>query len=236
MKLNLFFSFAFILVLSNSALASSANHQFENLMSLQIQAENFIKNSALDSPYPAIISIKKINSRLKLKQCNTDVHIEYNNQHKKSGNTLLKLSCVSPVKWRMHLPVNITLFQDVLVLKNPVTRSQIIDESDVIVKKTNEKYLIKGFYTHLEQLRYLETKRELKSGTILSPSNLKAKKLIKSGQQVTLQLNASGLGIKVSATALHSASKGQLIKVRNNNSLKVIEGTVKDAGLVFVNL
>ena len=60
--------------------------------------------------------------------------------------------------------------------------------------------------------------------------------MIKSGQQVTLELNYLGLGIKVSGTALQSASKGQLIKVRNNNSLKTVEGTVKSAGVVIVNL
>lgn len=235
MKINLIYSFAFIFAQPSMLHASAQNITYENLTAIEIMAENFIKNSDLGSPYPAIINVKPISKKLKLKKCKQDILIEFNNS-KKSGNTLLKISCLSPVKWRMHLPVNITLFQDVLVLKNSAIKSQTIDEDDIIVKKMSQKYLMRGFYTHIEQLKQLETKRNLKANTLLSPTNLKARKLIKSGQQVTLQLNYQGLGIKASGTALQSASKGQLIKVRNNSSLKIIEGTVTSAGVVQVNL
>lgn len=236
MKFKIIYSFAFILMLPLLLQASMPNVAYENLKSIELLAEKHIKNSNLDSPYPAIINVKPISKKLKLKKCNQALHIEFNNDNKKSGNTLLKISCQTPVKWKMHLPVNITLYQDVLVLKNPIIKSQSIDDDDVIVKKMNQKYLMRGFYTHSDQLKLLESKRNLKADTILSPSNLKAKMLIKSGQQVTLQLNYSGLDIKATGTALQSASKGQLIKVRNNNSLKTVEGTVKSAGVVQVNL
>jgi len=236
MNLKIIYSFMIILALLFSLTAKASVNVFENLTSLKINAELFIKNNDLESPYPINIDIKPISKKLKLKKCGHPLDFEFNNLHKKSGHTLIKVSCHAPVKWRMNLPVTITLYQDVLVLKHPVIRSQSIDEEDVIVKKMNAKYLVRGYYTQIDQLRQLETRRDLKASTILSPSNLKAKLLIKSGQQVTLQLNYSGLAIKVSATALHSASKGQLIKVRNNNSLKIVEGIVKSAGVVQVNL
>jgi len=236
MNLKFIYSFSIIFCLPISLAAVASSNDFENLTALKLNAELFIKNNDLDSPYPIIINIKSISKKLKLKKCGQPLEYEFNNSRKKSGNTLIRVSCHSQVKWRMNLPVNITLFQDVLVLKHPVIRSQSIDEDDVIVKKMNERFLIRGYYTHVDQLRQLESRRDLKAATVLSPSNLKAKLLIKSGQQVTLQLNYSGIGVKVSGTALHSASKGQLIKVRNNNSLKTVEGTVKSAGIVQVNL
>lgn len=236
MKLKFTYSFALFFILINSSLVSAQIIAFENLTALSLKAENFIKNIEIDSDYPVIVNIKPISKKLKLKKCNSPIIFEFNNQRKKTGNTLLRVSCNSPTKWRMHLPVQITSFQDVLVLKQPVLRSQTIDESDIVVKKMNEKHLMRGYYTHVDQLKNLETKRNLKGNTILSPSNLKIRHLIKSGQQVTVQLFDSGIGVKASGTALHSGSKGQRIKVRNNSSLKIIEGVVKSANIVQVNL
>ncbi len=236
MNLKLIYSFTTFFTLFLCMPVSATQNTFENLTALALNTELFIKNNALESPYPAIIEIKPISKKLKLKRCGKEVTFEFSNERKKTGNTLVKASCNSAVRWRMNIPVKITLFQDVLVLKHPVIRSQSIDEEDVIVKKMDEKYLVKGFYTQVDQLRLLETRRNLNAATVLSPSNLKAKHLIKSGQQVTIQINVTGIGIKASGTALHSASKGQLIKVRNNSSLKTIEGIVKSASTVLVNL
>ncbi len=236
MNLKLIYSFITFFILVASMPNHAKQSAFENLTALALKAELFIKNNTLESPYPAIIHVKPISKKLKLKACQSEIAFEFSNERKKSGDTLIKASCQSPVKWRINLPVSITLFQDVLILKKPVIRGQSIDEDDVIVKKMNEKYLARGFYTQTEQLQLLEAKRNLKASTILSPTNLKPKQLIKSGQQVIITLNATGIGIKVSGTALHSASKGQLIKVRNNSSLKTVEGKVLSDTTVLVNL
>lgn len=230
------YSFVILFLFGSYAAADTKIKTYENLTKLLLESEKFIKNSHLDSEYPVSIKIKPISKRMKLVQCEHPINYQYSNETKTSGNTLLKVSCSSPVKWRFHLPVSITLYHDVLVLNKPVIRGQSIDEEDVRVKKIDAKYLTKGFYTHVDQLRLLESKRNLKKDIILSPSHLKHKQLIKSGQQVTLLVEDMGIAIKASGTALQSASKGQLIKVRNNSSLKTVEGIVIRNGLVKINL
>lgn len=209
--------------------------EFENLLSLKIKAEKFIKNSHLNEQYPLDIEIKPINNKLKLRQCDSKLEFTYSNLNKVSGNTLLKVSCNNPVSWKLNLPVKIGIFRDVLTLKSPVLRGQNIDSSMVIVKKLNQLNLKRGFYTHVDQLKLLQSRRNLKANTVLNPSNLKAKNLVEAGQQVTVVLNQLGFGIKISATALQSASNGQRVKVRNNSSLKTIEGIVNSNGYVLVN-
>lgn len=236
MKLKLIYSFTVFLLFNQCIYAYAQPSQFQNLTALSLEAENFLKNKDFSSPYPAQIEIKRISEKIKLKKCISPITFDFANKRKKTGHTLLKASCSSPVNWRINLPVKITVFQDVLVLKQPVIRSQTIDNDDIIVKKMNVSQLTKGYYTHINQLNQLETKRNLKALTVLSPSHLKAKRLIQSGQQVTLQLNYSGIGVKASGTALQSASKGQRIKVRNNSSLKIIEGIVTSNSIVQVNL
>ncbi|MBL7005276.1 MAG: flagellar basal body P-ring formation protein FlgA [Gammaproteobacteria bacterium] len=236
MKLKNIVSFLIIICCLQTSYAKTPTNQYEALTSIVMKAENFIENNYLESTYPPIIQIKPISKRMKLAQCHEGLSIQFNNNSKQFGNTLLKINCKGPVHWSMKLPVKITLFQDVLVLKNAVIKSQSIDVNDIIVKKVDRKELVRGYFSHVSQLKRLQTKRNLTAGTILSPSNLKAKQLVKTGQQVTIFYSAFGMGIKATGTALNSASKGQLIKVRNNSSSKVIEGIVASEGVVKAHL
>ncbi len=60
--------------------------------------------------------------------------------------------------------------------------------------------------------------------------------MVKSGQNVTLILDYKGINIRTSGKALRSAGMGQLVKVRNSTSQKIVEGIVTGEGLVKVNL
>ncbi len=60
--------------------------------------------------------------------------------------------------------------------------------------------------------------------------------MVRSGQQVTLVLDYKGLQIKSTGTALRSASLGEIVKVRNNQSLRVVEGIVSGDALVRVSI
>jgi len=86
------------------------------------------------------------------------------------------------------------------------------------------------------RLRRLQAKRNLASNSILNSANVAPKLLVTSGQKVTIILKINGLHIKSTGLALQSASLGQLIKVRNTQSNKIVEGTVSSEGQVSVTL
>ena len=73
-------------------------------------------------------------------------------------------------------------------------------------------------------------------GTVLTPANLRPLLLVRSGQQVTLLLDFNGLQVRSSGKALQSARLGQLVKVRNSQSRKIVEGVVAGEGLVRIGI
>ena len=152
------------------------------------------------------------------------------------GNTSLTIRCKAPVNWQIHLPVRIDIYDDIAVTKTPLIKGQSIDAKSIHFRKKKITDLHQGYFRKIDSLDRLQAKRNLSSNSILNSANVAAKHLVTSGQTVTILLKINGLQIKSTGLALQSASLGQLVKVRNKQSNKIIEGTVSSEGQVSVNL
>ncbi|MDH5352950.1 MAG: flagellar basal body P-ring formation chaperone FlgA [Gammaproteobacteria bacterium] len=210
--------------------------EFQSLPSIRLQAEEFIAQHPYQSPYPPGFEVGHIDNRLKLKACPNALSIEFTNPNKLFGNTALNISCAGATAWKLLLPVRIDLYDDVLIAATPLHKGQIIDENKVSFQKKNISRLNNGYYARDDDFASLEVRRNLKRGTVLTPNNLRPRLMVKSGQQVTLILEYKGLEIKSTGQALSSARRGEAVKVRNNQSRRVVEGIASGQALVRVNI
>lgn len=214
----------------------NAAAQRQSLASIQLQAESFLANYPYQSPYPVEFKLSRMDPRLKLNACASNLEISFTRQDKVYGNTSLDIRCPNPTSWNIHLPVRVDLYDDVLVSRQPLVRGQAPGSDDVKLRKVNVSTLTRGYFRHPDDLHNLQVKNNLSADMVLNPSNLSPRKLIKSGQKVTIVLNFKGLQVKSSGEALNAASEGQLIKVRNSGSSKIIQGIVSANGQVIVGL
>lgn len=210
--------------------------EFQSLPSIHMQAEAFIERYPYQSPYSPGFEVNRIDSRLRLKACPDSLKIEFSHLNKIQGNTALNISCTGATTWKLLLPVRIDIYDDVLVARTPLHKGQIIDESQVDFQKKNISRLNNGYYSLGDELSSLEVRRNLKRGAILTPNNLRPRLMVKSGQQVTLILEHKGLKIKSTGLALGSARQGEVVKVRNNQSRRVVEGIVSGLAQVRINI
>lgn len=208
----------------------------QSLTSIQLQAESFLTTYPYQTPYPIQFKLSSLDSRLNLKACASELRIDFTRQDKISGNTSLDIRCPGPTSWNIHLPVRVDVYDDVLVSRIPLVRGQSLSSSDVKFKKTNTSQLNRGYFRQINDLKNLQAKNNLPANKVLDPTNLAPRKLIKLGQKVTIVLNFNGLEVKSSGKALSAASEGQLIKVRNTGSNKIIQGIVSANGQVKVSL
>jgi flagellar basal body P-ring formation protein FlgA len=208
----------------------------QSLTSIQLQAESFLTNYPYQTPYPVQFKLSSLDPRLNLKACASELRIGFTRQDKISGNTSLNIRCTGPTHWNIHLPVRVDVYDDVLVSRIPLVRGQSLSSTDVKLKKTNISKLNRGYFRQINDLNNLQAKNNLAANKVLDPTNLVPRKLIKLGQKVTIVLNFNGLEVKSSGMALSAASEGQLIKVRNTGSNKIIQGIVSANGQVKVSL
>ncbi len=223
-----------LLIAAYAASMDSAWAERQSLASIKLQAESFIAAYPYESPYPARFQLSALDPRLQLKPCASDLEIDFARADKVMGNTALSISCNQPVHWQIHLPVQVDIYDDVMVNRVPLVKGQFIDTKLVKPKKTKVSALFHGYFSEKVALTGLQAKRNLASNTVLTPANLAPRQLVASGQQVTILLNLKGLQVKSTGQALQSASMGQLVKVRNTQSNKIVEGVVTAHGQISV--
>jgi|GEM_PF-281805 len=222
------------LLLAILTLAPPARAERQSLASISLQAESFIATYPYESPYPAKFQLTRLDPRLHLKACDSSLQIGFTQNAKVMGNTSLSIGCAAPVDWNISLPVQISVFQDVIVNKTPLIKGQGIDASRITFKKMDVSRLNQGYFSKLEQIDELQAKRNLRPGTVLDTGNVAARQLVKSGQRVTILFKAGGISIKSTGQALHAARYGEAVRVKNTGSNRVIEGLVTAPGQITV--
>lgn len=79
-----------------------------------------------------------------------------------------------------------------------------------------------------------ELARSLNAGSTFKLSQLRAPKVIKRGQVVTLKAGAGGLEVQIQGKALGDAAEGERVLVSNLSSGRQVEGTANADGSVTV--
>lgn len=219
-----------------SASVSATTGNIQSVASIRLQAEAFLAAYAYESPYPARFRLGTLDSRLRLRACAKPLNVEFARPGLDRGNTALRIRCAQTGGWKIHLPVRVDLFDDVAVTSKPVLKGQLIDASAVRYQKHNVSRLKNGYFAKSTTLQPLEARRNLARGAVLTPKNLTPRLLVRAGQQVTLVISLNGLQVKSTGKALQSARLGELVRVRNSQSLKIVEGVVSGNGLVEVSI
>jgi flagella basal body P-ring formation protein FlgA len=230
--LNLTLACLGLIIIANTVKAD----KYQSLESIRFQAEEYIMQFNYKTPYLPEFKVNYLDSRLKLASCNAPLQIEFSNHQKTYGSTSLNIDCHNSPKWRIRLPIKVDVFDDVIVAQRPFSRSQKIDSDMLIYEKRNISLLNEGFFTQVNDLKHTESKRNLRRGSVLTQNNTRPSEMVKLGQSVTLILDYKGISVRTSGRALQSARIGQLVKVRNSKSQKIVEGVVFGEGLVKINL
>lgn len=229
-------SFAAVGALATALACPAQADAQQSLTSIRMQAEAYVMGYDYRSPYPPKVELSRLDSRLRLKACPVELDVAFAHPGRDRGNTVLRIRCPVTPAWKLHLPARIAVFDDVAVAARPLVKGQIIDVAAVVMQKTDVSRLNHGYFAKLEELRDFEARRNLPRGTVLTPKALTPRRLVRTGQTVTLVLEVGGLEVRSSGEALHAASQGQVVRVRNSQSQKIVEGVVAGDGVVRVAL
>ena len=149
------------------------------------------------------------------------------------GRNGIQIQCTSPY-WSQTFAIRLKHFLPVVVLKSSVTSGEILSHQDVHAVEMDIGEQNKGYFTDPEPLIGQVVRRSLRPGTVINPDMIEAPDLIKRGEPVTIMVKRPGLMIEMDGTALVSGRRGELIRVRNTRSQKVVSGRVVDTGVVQV--
>jgi flagella basal body P-ring formation protein FlgA len=182
------------------------------------------------------IKIGRIDPRLKLQQCTTPLEIFLPQNSRTTGRTIVGVKCHSPKKWTIYVQADIIKSIKVFVSTGPISRGEKIDETSVELKLMESDQLRFGYITDKNDIIGMVASRRISADTVITPRMLTKPKLVKRGEKVQIIAEVDGVVIRVEGEALEDGAKGDIIRVRNTSSRKIIEAEVIAPGKVKVRV
>ncbi len=144
----------------------------------------------------------------------------------------LELSCPDSPGWSITALVQANVFLPVVHAARVIERGQTISAEQLQLQEVNIGKASRGFYNSLDEVVGQGAKRRVRAGQLIAPNLLSAPLLIRRGQQVTIIASQDGISASATGEALANGREGEVIRVRNLGSQKVIEAQVVEEGVV----
>ena len=209
-----------------------AEQKFQSHDSIYQLVKNTIARNIKTADYE--ISVLPLDSQLKLPECAEPLAAVTPDDLINAGRTTIGIRCDKGTKWSIFTSAIVRIYDNVIVLSRPVQRGEIITQQHLAVEKRDVSKLRGDFITQFEQLENKQAARYMPTGSILSLKSFIEPFLVKRGEKITISAVQPAFTIRMNGIAMMDGTKGQRIRIKNENSGRIISATVVEAGVVSV--
>jgi len=148
------------------------------------------------------------------------------------GNAFLSVNVIVDERIIETIPVsmNIRVFKEILIPKKTLERGEQITASDFERKRREVTRYKKGVIEDFSEIKEMVPKKVIRSSVIMSMNMFEQPQLIKRGDIVKIVLKSDTLTIKTKGIALNNAKKGEIVRVENIDSKRIITAIVDGKG------
>jgi len=225
---------AALLLTWSMAPAAATEHQAQSHQSIRDAAETHALQAAESLPSRVEVTVGNLDSRLKLAACDQPLETYNSPNGLAGGRGVVGVRCTGGKPWKIYVPVTLALMESVVVSRHPLVRGQTVQADDLMLSEVDVSKLHKAYFTRIEDVVGLRSKRAVAGGKTLHAGLLQRAKWVKRGNQVQIVAISGGLEVRMKGKALDDGGRGDRIKVKNLRSGRVITGTVAGTGLVHV--
>ncbi len=225
---------AFLLAFSSllATAAAAENQDYQSHADIRQAVEDFVYNEL--SGEDVEVTVRSLDSRLRLKQCDEPLEVFWSPGSRQRGATSVGIACEGEKPWKLYVRVNIRLMREVAVAARPLVRGDVLSRDDVVMERKDVSRINGGYFDDATALVGYELRQSVPAGRMLYSRMLQRPKLIRRGDKVTVLAVVGGLEVRVMGQALADGGKGQMIRVRNLSSKRVVQGEVVSKGLVRI--
>jgi len=218
--------------------AAGAASQWQSHTAIRDTAQSFLEAfaSTRHQGHRSEVRLGKLDSRLRVKNCDSALEAFMSPGGRAMGNTTLGVRCPDVGGWSIYIAAHIDIFGPVLVARQPLARGATIQATDLEPIEYNLSNLPYGYYTDSQLIAGQLAKRTITAATVITPQMLQAPKLVKRGQRVTLIVETGLLKIRSSGKAMSDGKSGDLVRVKSDGSLRVVDGIVISPGVIKMTL
>lgn len=223
-----------LLALSQCCTAATAADTEQSHASIRAAAETHALGEVTGMPGRAEVTVGSLDSRLRLAACDQPLETYDSPNGLSGGRGVVGVRCDGSKPWKLYVPVHVAIMETVVINRRPLVRGQSVQADDLMIDEVDTSGLHKAYFTRIEDVIGLRSKRAVATGTTLHAGLLHRAKLVKRGSQVEIVAVTDGLRVHVNGKALADGGRGDRIQVRNLSSGRVVTGTVTGSGVIHV--
>jgi len=123
---------------------------------------------------------------------------------------------------------------EVPVLAHRIGRGEVIRQGDIVLAKVAVNLIGRDTLTDAKDIVGLEPTRQLAAGAPIRAQDVRPQVLVPKNSLVTIVLRQAGMELTVQGKALDEGGKGDVVKVMNTKSQRVLEAQVDGPGIVVL--
>lgn len=182
------------------------------------------------------VEVGALDARLHLAPCDAKLTTFMPPGARTLGNTTVGVQCSGTRPWSLYVPVSIKMFGEAVVAVRPLAGGTALTPQDVHMAQVELGTASAGALTDPQQVAGKVLRRPLLADAVVTADSLEEPRMVRRDERVTLVAEGSGIEVRMMGQALADGVLGELIKVRNLGSKRVVEGTVLSAGLIRVRM
>lgn len=136
---------------------------------------------------------------------------------------------------RAWVQADVRVYDNVVVTSRPLAHHEPFSHDNVRIERRQLSVLTVQALTRLDDVLGKNAAYVLRMNTIVTAAMAKRPRVVRRGSGVTMFLETRGLRVATRGQALQPGSVGDVIRVKNASSGKIIEGQIIDAHTVRVN-
>lgn len=212
-------------------------HAAQSQDALREAARTFLQQQVvLEKGNSVEIVIGRLDPRLRLDPCPGPLRPFLPAGARLQGKLNVGVRCPDGKPWTVYLPASIRVYGEVLTTTRPISRGEILRADDVRPLRQELGRLQRGYYRRDDAVVGKLAIRALPAGTPLDPRMLKAQRVIRRGDEVSILVSAGGLQVRSRGKALADAARGERLAVRNLRSKRIVEGIAINPGTVQISM
>lgn len=201
-----------------------------------ISTVNGYINKALEGIEDKKIIINPLNKDLKLIKCTQPLESFITPGVKLSGRTTIGVRCSGYKPWKIYVTAEINIFDNVVIADSYILRGSRLSAAQLRTEKRNVATLSRGYFSRPEDVIGKIAKTTISKEQVIGLHSLASPKLVRRGQNVTIVAKSDTVTVKMNGNAMADGHLGELIKVKNLRSRRIIEAEVIDNNLVRVSM
>ena len=224
--------------LSEISDSNTVANQRQTHQQLQQQLDAYLAEMTSEQPFSrAEFEFVLPDERLNLEYCGSPLNFENRSPNRNYGRLTLRVSCDGAEKpWSINIGVQIKAFDQVVVAARPIPKGAKITAAMVHQEEREITMMHSGYFTQTEHVIGAIARFAVSGNRALKPGNILPPSLVTKGEKVVIHANTGGIKIRASGIALNDGALGELVRVKNSQTERIIEGRVSAAGRVTVSM